>query len=179
MYGSKAEDPQPYAEVSSWWAPPSSGIEKQRECGGGTASRGEGGVPPREGRDKLKVPPGRELGGVLLLMPGDADEAPPGLLSREPLCDGCGGGGPSREFGGGAGPASSRPCSRRRRMLQVANDSLVEEERLSESLVVSFFCLVRRFWNQTLTCENTPSAELNLPAQTQTKTLSIVHLPES
>lgn len=158
MYGSKAEEPQPYTEVSSWWAPPSSGMEKQRECGGGTPSLGEGGVPPRDGRDNPKVPPGKELGGVLLLMPGEVDEAPPGLLSREPLCVGCGGG-PSREFGGGAGPDRSRPCSRRRRMLQVASDSLVEEERLSESLVVSFFCLVRRFWNQTLTCENTTSVK--------------------
>lgn len=40
-------------------------------------------------------------------------------------------------------------------MLQVANDSDEEEERLSESLVVSFFCLVRRFWNHTLTCGDT------------------------
>lgn len=38
-------------------------------------------------------------------------------------------------------------------MLQVAKDSDVEEERLSESLVVSFFCLVLRFWNHTFTCE--------------------------
>lgn len=127
-------------------------MEKQRECGGGMPSRGDGEVPPSEGSDSPKVPPGRELGGVLLLMLGEVEEAPPGLLSREPLCDGCGGG-PKRELGGGAGPDRRRPCSRRRRMLQVARDSLVEEERLSESLVVSFFCLVLRFWNHTLTCE--------------------------
>lgn len=128
-------------------------MEKQRECGGGTPSRGEGGVPPSEGSDSPKVPPGRELGGVLLLMPGEVEEPPLGLLSREPLCAGCGG--PRRELGGGAGPDRRRPCSRRRRMLQVASDSLVEEERLSESLVVSFFCLVRRFWNHTFTCSDT------------------------
>lgn len=124
-------------------------MEKQRECGGGTPSRGDGGVPPSDGSDSPKVPPDRELGGVLLLIPGEVEE-PPGLLSREPL--GCCGG-PRRELCG-MGPDRRRPCSRRRRMLQVANDSLEEEERLSESLVVSFFCLVRRFWNHTLTCNN-------------------------
>lgn len=129
-------------------------MEKQRECGGGTPSRGEGGVPLSEGSDNPKVPPGRELGGVLLLMPGEVEEPPPGLVSRDPLCVGCVGG-PRRELGGGTGPDRRRPCSRRRRMLQVANDSFVEEERLSESLVVSFFCLVRRFWNHTLTCDST------------------------
>lgn len=53
---------------------------------------------------------------------------------------------------GGTGTDRSRPCSSSRRMLQVARDSEVEEARLSVSLVWSFFCLVRRFWNQTLTC---------------------------
>lgn len=118
-------------------------MEKQREWGGGTPSRGDDGVPPSDGRESPNVPPGRELGGVLLLIPGEVEEPPPGLLSREPFVEWAGG--PRRELGGGAGPDRRRPCSRRRRMLQVANDSDVEEERLSESLVVSFFCLVRRF----------------------------------
>lgn len=99
-------------------------------------------MPPSEGSESPKVPPDRELGGVLLML-GEVEEAPTGLLNREPLA-GCGGG-PRRGLGGGAGPESSRPCSKSLRMLQVAKDSEVEEERLSESLVVSFFCLVRRF----------------------------------
>ena len=45
-------------------------------------------------------------------------------------------------------------------MLQVAKDSDVEEERLSESLVVSFFCLVRRFWNHTLTLKQQNQEEM-------------------
>lgn len=45
-YGSKAEEPHPYPEGSSW-LPPSSGMEKQR---GGAARRGEAGVP-RGGSD--------------------------------------------------------------------------------------------------------------------------------
>lgn len=118
-------------------------MEKHREWGGGTPNRGDDGVPPNDGRESPKVPPVRELGGVLLLMPGEVEEPPPGLLSKEPFVE-CTGG-PRRALGGGAGPDRRRPCSRRRRMLQVAKDSDVEEERLSESLVVSFFCLVRRF----------------------------------
>lgn len=52
---------------------------------------------------------------------------------------------------GGAGTDRRRPCSSSRRMLQVAKDSEVLEERFSESLLWSFFCFVRRFWNHTLT----------------------------
>lgn len=151
-------------DVSSWCAPPSRGMEKQSECGGGTPSRGDGGAPASEGSDSPKVPPGRELGGVLLLMLGE--EPPPGLLSSDPLA-GCGGGGPSSGLGGGGGgggPDSSLPCSSSRRMLQVARDSDEEDERLSESLVVSFFCLVLRFWNHTFTCRERTHAEL-LPTQ--------------
>lgn len=153
-------------------------MEKQRECGGGTPSRGDGGVPPSEGRDSPKVPPGRELGGVLLLIPGEVEEPPPGLLSREPLCAEWGG--PRRELGGGTGPDRRRPCSRRRRMLQVANDSFVLEERLSESLVVSFFCLVRRFWNHTLTCNNTTMKKVSrYNLLSQPHTLSVVESVKS
>lgn len=141
-------------------------MEKHRECGGGIPRRGDGAVPPSEGSDRPKVPPGRELGGVLLLMLGEVDEPLAGLLSSEPLCEGCGGG-PSSELGGGAGPERRRPCSSSRRMLQVARDSLVEDERLSESLVVSFFCLVLRFWNHTLTCERVQAVGRER-AQTQT-----------
>lgn len=107
--------------------------------------RGE--VPPREGSDSPKVPPMPRMpfpGGVLLLTPGE-EEPPPELTNREPFP----GWWPNGGLGGGA--ERRRPCSRRRKMLQVASDSEVEEECLSESLVVSFFCLVRRFWNHTLT----------------------------
>lgn len=133
---------------------------KHREWGGGTPSRGEDGVPPSDGSDRPNVPPGRELGGVLLLIPGEVEEPPPWLLSREPLAGWDGG--PRRGLGGGAGPDRRRPCSRRRRMLQVAKDSDEEEERLSESLVVSFFCLVRRFWNHTLTWTTQPGKQIHI-----------------
>lgn len=53
---------------------------------------------------------------------------------------------------GALGTESSRPCSRSRRTLEVAKASEAEEDaRFSRSLLWSFFCLVRRFWNQTFT----------------------------
>lgn len=53
---------------------------------------------------------------------------------------------------GALGTGSSRPCSSSRRMLEVAKASDAEEDaRFSRSLLWSFFCLVRRFWNQTFT----------------------------
>lgn len=53
---------------------------------------------------------------------------------------------------GALGTDSSRPCSSSRRMLEVAKASDAEEDaRFSRSLLWSFFCLVRRFWNQTFT----------------------------
>lgn len=55
---------------------------------------------------------------------------------------------------GGSRPGgdSRRPCSRSRRTLQVAAVSDTTDF-ISESLPWSFFCFVRRFWNQTLTCK--------------------------
>ena len=119
-------------------------MEKQRERGG-MPSLGEEVFPPSDGKDNPKVAADTEQGGVLLLTPGE--EELPGLTNREPPFPWWGG--PRSGLGGGA--ERRRPCSRRRRMLQVARDSEDEEERLSESLVVSFFCLVRRFWNHTFT----------------------------
>lgn len=53
---------------------------------------------------------------------------------------------------GARGTECSRPCSRSRRTLEVAKASEAEEDaRFSRSLLWSFFCLVRRFWNQTFT----------------------------
>lgn len=53
---------------------------------------------------------------------------------------------------GALGTESSRPCSRSRSTLEVAKASEAEEDALfSWSLLWSFFCLVRRFWNQTFT----------------------------
>lgn len=112
---------------------------KQRD-GGGTPSRGEGGVPLKEDSDSPNVPLPAPGGVVELLTPEEVDTD--GLPSREPL-PGCGCA--SSGFGGGAGTDRRRPCSRRRRMLHVARDSEVDDERLSVSLVWSFFCLVRRF----------------------------------
>lgn len=53
---------------------------------------------------------------------------------------------------GALGGDSSRPCSSSRRMSGVAKALEAEEDtRFSRSLLWSFFCLVRRFWNQTFT----------------------------
>lgn len=51
---------------------------------------------------------------------------------------------------GRLGGVSSRPCSSSLRTLHVAAVSETTE-RNSESFPWSFFCLVRRFWNQTFT----------------------------
>lgn len=122
----------------------------EKRDGGATPSLGEGGVAPSEERDRPNVPPplATIAGEVpVLLTPGEEDDTD-GLPRSEPLtaCDDA-----SSGLGGGAGTDNKRPCSSRRKMLHVASDSEVDEERLSESLVWSFFCLVRRFWNQTFT----------------------------
>ena len=63
-----------------------------------------------------------------------------------------GGPGVSARRLGALGTDSSRPCSSSRRMLEVAKALDAEEDaRFSRSLLWSFFCLVRRFWNQTFT----------------------------
>lgn len=123
----------------------------EKRDGGATPSLGEGGVAPSEDRDRPNVPPllATFAGEVPVLLTPEEEEDTDGPPRSEPLAA-CGGA--SSGLGGGAGTDSKRPCSSRRRMLHVASDSEVDEERLSESLVWSFFCLVRRFWNQTFTC---------------------------
>lgn len=59
---------------------------------------------------------------------------------------------------GKPGGVSSRPCSNSLRTLQVAAVSETTE-RSSESFPWSFFCLVRRFWNQTFTWTRTQMKE--------------------
>lgn len=59
---------------------------------------------------------------------------------------------------GRPGGVSSRPCSSSLRTLQVAAVSETTE-RSSESFPWSFFCFVRRFWNQTFTWRETQSRE--------------------
>lgn len=121
----------------------------EKRDGGATPSLGEGGVAPSEESDRPKVPTllATIAGDVtVLLTPGEEDTDGPPRSEPFAAC-----GSASSGFGGGAGTDSKRPCSSRRRMLHVASDSEVDEERLSESLVWSFFCLVRRFWNQTFT----------------------------
>lgn len=63
-----------------------------------------------------------------------------------------GGPGVSARRLGALGTDSSGPCSSSRRILEVAKALEAEEDaRFSRSLLWSFFCLVRRFWNQTFT----------------------------
>lgn len=101
----------------------------------------------REGTCRLKAP-----GPVGLLPAPSPGDVVPGVAKPDPLPVGLVMG---LEVGerrlGGAGTERNLPCSSSRRMLQVAKDSEVVLERFSESLLWSFFCLVRRFWNQTLT----------------------------
>lgn len=101
----------------------------------------------RDGTPRLKPP---VPGGLFpLLTPGDVlpDVARPAPF---PVA-GPRAAAPAGSRLGAAGTDKSLPCSSSRRMLQVAKDSELEDERFSESRLWSFFCLVRRFWNQTLT----------------------------
>lgn len=101
---------------------------------------GSGGLPPA-------VP---ELAALLLLL---LEEPPLAVMPRDDPRSAE----PSDELPqwdsnpGRPGGVRSRPCSRRRRTLQVAAVSETTE-RSSESFPWSFFCLVRRFWNHTFTC---------------------------
>lgn len=96
---------------------------------------GRGGLPPA-------VP---ELAPLLLLLPLLAMpmEGPRKAALKVPLPQCC-------RSPGRPGGVRSRPCSRSLNTLQVAAVSDTTE-RSSESLPWSFFCFVRRFWNQTLT----------------------------
>lgn len=107
-------------------------MEKQRAGGGG----GRGGDADaevsglRHGEEFLGSP------SEVPLWPAGRPSGP-GVSARRP---------------GALGTDSSRPCSSSRRMLDVAKASEAEEDaRFSRSLLWSFFCLVRRFWNQTFT----------------------------
>lgn len=106
----------------------------EKRDGGATPSLGEGGVAPSEDRDRPKVSPPLVtiVGGVPVLFTPEEEDDTDGPPRSEPLAV-CGGA--SSELGGGAGTDSKRPCSSKRRMLHVANDSEVDKERLSESLV--------------------------------------------
>lgn len=103
----------------------------------GLVTVGRGGLP-------LAVP---ELAPLLLLLPllTMPMEGPRRAVPRVPL--------PQWDRSPGRpGGVRSRPCSRSLSTLQVAAVSDTTE-RSSESLPWSFFCLVRRFWNQTFTLE--------------------------
>lgn len=107
-------------------------MEKQR-AGGGGGSVGDAGAEVRGLRrgEEFLGPPKE----VLLWPAGRPGR--PGVSARRL---------------GALGTDSSRPCSSSRRMLEVAKASEAEEDaRFSRSLLWSFFCLVRRFWNQTFT----------------------------
>lgn len=126
---------------------PRSGPPKHSGAAGSLGEEEEEEEEAREGTCRLKAP---DPGG--LLPPPSLGDVVPGVAKPDPLPVGLPMG---LEVGerrlGGAGTERSRPCSSSRRMLQVAKDSEVAVERFSESLLWSFFCLVRRFWNQTLT----------------------------
>lgn len=98
----------------------------------------------RSGGDPEAEPSGARRGEQFLGPPKAGPLWPAGRPSRP---------GVSARRLGALGADSSRPCSSSRRMLDVAkaSDAAEEDARCSRSLLWSFFCLVRRFWNQTFT----------------------------
>lgn len=108
------------------------------------------GAPPTAGGCGEAAPAGPAAAEAAAAEPAAAPAPRAGRLgprSAEPSAPVAQGGSRAGRPGGD----SRRPCSSSRSTLHVAAVSDTTE-RSSESLPWSFFCLVRRFWNQTFTC---------------------------